>query len=141
MPLSFGFQSRAQLDAVGSSFADELDDTIATKIILRVLQAGEAYVSTLAVRDDRMVNPLWKLRLPLPAFPDWEKAAMPAARVHREGEGLCLWTRYMNPARLAEIHASVQDAMAEDEQKTVAHKVAGREEARADMELNPGYRM
>ena len=194
MPLSFGFQSRAQLDAVGASFADELDDTIATKIILRVqgaatseyavtllgqyethdvgtsdsgagegsrsstslrfaqrarieprqlreLQAGEAYVSTLAVRDERMVNPLWKLRLPLPAFPDWEKTAMPAAREHREGEGLCLWTRYMNPARLAEIHATVQDAMAEDEQKAVAQKVTGREEARAGMELNPGYRM
>ncbi len=66
---------------------------------------------------------------------------MPAAREHREGEGLCLWTRYMNPARLAEIHASVQHVMAEDEHKAEAQKAAGREEARAGMELNPGYRV
>lgn len=36
MPLSFGFQSRAQLESVSKQFADELDDTIATKIILRI---------------------------------------------------------------------------------------------------------
>lgn len=36
MPLSFGFQSRAQLETVSRAFADELDDTIATKVILRI---------------------------------------------------------------------------------------------------------
>jgi len=36
MPLNFGFQSRAQLDQVSRYFTHELDDTIATKIILRV---------------------------------------------------------------------------------------------------------
>lgn len=40
MPLSFGFQSHAQLRAVSSTYADELDDTIATKIIMRV-QGGD----------------------------------------------------------------------------------------------------
>ena len=40
MPLNFGFQSRAQLEAVSPVFADELDDTIATKLVLRA--QGEA---------------------------------------------------------------------------------------------------
>jgi hypothetical protein len=192
MPLSFGFQSRAQLDAVGRSFADELDDTIATKIILRVqgaataeyavtllgeyetldtgtsdldsgetgrrgsslryikksriearqlreLQAGEAYVSTLADHDDRMTNPLWKLRLPLPAFPGWQNISMPPAREHLAGEGLSFWTRYMNPSKLAEIHASIQDAEREKERALAEINTKGREEARADIELNPGF--
>jgi len=47
MPLNFGFQSRAQLDAVHPTFADELDDTIATKQIFRVM--GDA-TSTYAIR-------------------------------------------------------------------------------------------
>jgi type IV secretory pathway TraG/TraD family ATPase VirD4 len=47
MPLNFGFQSRAQLDAVSSVFADELDDTIASKFIMRV--QGDA-TSQYAVR-------------------------------------------------------------------------------------------
>ena len=193
MPLSFGFQSRAQLDAVGSSFADELDDTIATKIILRVqgdatsqyavrllgqyethdvgtsessmnngssgtslrymqrarieprqlreLQAGEAYISTLAIHDDKMSNPLWKLRLPLPAFPGWQNISMPAAREHREGEGLSLWTRYMNPAKLAEIHATVQMEAAAVKLRVVEHAAKGREEAAAIMKQNPGFKL
>lgn len=36
MPLFFGFQSRAQLESVSPVYANELDDTIATKIILRI---------------------------------------------------------------------------------------------------------
>lgn len=36
MPLSFSFQSLAQVKAVSQTFADELDDNLATKIILRV---------------------------------------------------------------------------------------------------------
>ena len=36
MSLSFGFQSRAQLDDVNPNFADNLDDNIASKVILRV---------------------------------------------------------------------------------------------------------
>ncbi len=192
MPLSFGFQSRAQLDAVGSSFADELDDTIATKIILRVqgaatseyavtllgqhetyevgtsdssagengssgtnlravlkaridprqlreLQAGEAYISTLINDGQKMVNPLWKLRLPLPAFPGWQQLSMPPARKHLEGEGLGLWTRYMNPARLAEIHATILGDIAEDEKKTTEQNVRSQAEAKTNIELNPGF--
>ncbi len=42
MPLSFGFQSHAQLRAIGAGYADELDDTIATKVILRVQGADTA---------------------------------------------------------------------------------------------------
>ena len=193
MPLSFGFQSRAQLDAVGSSFADELDDTIATKIIMRVqgaataqyavtllgqyethdvgtsessanngsngtslryaqrarieprqlreLQAGEAYISTLAIHDDKMANPLWKLRLPLPAFPGWQNIAMPVAREHKEGEGLSLWTRYMNPARLAEIHAAVQSAIIESEQQAPEQDAKGCDEAQAGMVQNVGFKL
>ena len=191
MPLSFGFQSRAQLGAVGSSFADELDDTIATKIILRVqgdatsqyavrllgqyethdvgtsessindgssgtnlrymqrarieprqlreLQAGEAYISTLAIHDDKMSNPLWKLRLPLPAFPGWQNISMPSAREHKEGEGLSLWTRYMNPAKLAEIHATAQIEAAAAKSKAVEQKVKGRDAAKAGMKQKPGF--
>ncbi len=191
MPLSFGFQSRAQLDAVGSSFADELDDTIATKIILRVqgdatsqyavrllgqyethevgtsessindgssstslrymqrarieprqlreLQAGEAYISTLAIHDDKMLNPLWKLRLPLPAFPDWQNISMPSAREHKEGEGLSLWTRYMNPAKLAEIHATVHNEIVESEQRAVEQNAQDRDQAVAAIAQNPCF--
>ncbi len=40
MPLSFGFQSHAQLRAIGPGYADELDDTIATKVIMRVQGEG-----------------------------------------------------------------------------------------------------
>jgi len=36
MPLSFSFQSLAQVKAVSQVFADELDDNLATKIIMRV---------------------------------------------------------------------------------------------------------
>ena len=52
MPLSFGFQSRAQLQAVSPTFADELDDTIASKFILRVQGKATAdyAVSLLGVR-------------------------------------------------------------------------------------------
>ncbi len=193
MPLSFGFQSRAQLDAVGSSFADELDDTIATKIILRVqgdatsqyavrllgqfeshevgtskssagegssgtslrymqrarieprqlreLQAGEAYISTLAKLENKMVNPLWKLRLPLPGFAGWQNVSMPPVREHIEGEGLSLWSRYMNPARLAEIHATVLIEAAAVESKAMEQTAKGRDEARADMVQNPGLNL
>jgi hypothetical protein len=193
MPLSFGFQSRAQLDAVSSSFADELDDTIATKIILRVqgdatsqyavrllgqfeshevgtsessagegssgtslryvqrprieprqlreLQAGEAYISTLAKLENKMVNPLWKLRLPLPGFAGWQNVSLPPAREHVEGDGLSLWSRYMNPVRLAEIHATVLIEAAAAESKAVEQKAKGRDEAKADMVQNPGFNL
>jgi len=36
MPLSFGFQSKAHLDAVNHTFLDALDDTVATKIVMRI---------------------------------------------------------------------------------------------------------
>jgi hypothetical protein len=186
MPLNFGFQSRAQLDAVSPTFADELDDTIATKAIFRVqgdatssyavrllgqyetqevgtsdgaragmnlqmtqrarieprdlreLQPGEAFVSTLQKTDERIVNPLWRLRVPLPDFKNWETIGMPRARTHDEGHGLSLWSRYMNPARLAEIHLEVQTSMAQDVIAKQQSKDVSREAARAHMDLNPG---
>ena len=55
MPLSFGFQSRAQLVSVSNAFADELDDTIATKIILRIQgDATAAYAQRLLGQYDKM---------------------------------------------------------------------------------------
>lgn len=48
MPLSFGFQSIAHLDAVGPTFLPALDDTIVTKIIMRVHgNATSAFVQKL----------------------------------------------------------------------------------------------
>lgn len=55
MPLSFGFQSRAQLVSVSEAFADELDDTIATKIILRIQgDATAAYAQRLLGQYDKL---------------------------------------------------------------------------------------
>jgi hypothetical protein len=190
MPLSFGFQSKAQLDAVSPSFADELDDTIATKIMLRVqgaatakygiellglydthdigtsetsagdgssgtnihitqqaritprnlreLQAGEAYISTLEIHDDKMVNPLWKVRLPLPDFTGWQDIPLPAAKKHEEGEGLSFWNRYMNPSRLAEIQAAVREAEEERLSTLQAQQAADHNQAKADLANSPG---
>ncbi|KAF0190499.1 MAG: Uncharacterized protein FD165_2667 [Gammaproteobacteria bacterium] len=150
MPLSFSFQSLAQVKAISQTFADELDDNLATKIILRVqgedtgqfalrllgeydalevstsllgdrdgtslgtvrrarlqprdlreLMPGEAYISTLYQANDRMVNPLWRVRLPRLDFDHWQAVAMPIARIHEEGRGLGLWRRYMDPTTLA----------------------------------------
>jgi hypothetical protein len=86
-----------------------------------------------------MANPLWKLRLPLPAFPGWQNISMPLAREHAEGEGLSFWTRYMNPSRLAEIQAALQAAELEKERAQVEINTKGREEAKADIEHNPGF--
>lgn len=191
MPLSFGFQSKAQLDDVGPTFADELDDTIATKIILRVqgdatgeyagrllgqydvldvstsqsgnnhrsnsmqygrryriesrhlreLQEGEAFISTLVKENGRTLNPLWKLRFPLPDFGDWKSISMPApkeAAITGTGQGLELWDRYMNPARLAQIHTSVTQAMTEAEQTQQQRTDNERETARNLMRGNSG---
>ena len=192
MPLSFGFQSRAQLDSVSHTFADELDDTIATKIILRVqgdrtaeyavkllgeyetldagtsgsvaaqrqsdttsvryvhrpriearqlreLQPGEAYVSTLATVEGEMTNPLWRLRLPLPEFSNWREVPLPPAREHLEGDGLSFWARYMNPARLAEIHEHAQAAAQRDAGAIQAHNKQKTKSAQASIEKNPGF--
>lgn len=149
MPLAFSFQSLAQVKAVSQTFADELDDNLATKIILRVqgedtaafalrllgdydayevstsqlaeragtalgmsrrtrlnarqlreLAEGEAYVSTLVRDSARMINPLWRVRLPRPAFDHWQAVIMPAPRTHTQGEGLGLWRRYVDEGRV-----------------------------------------
>ena len=47
----------------------------------------------------------------------------------------------MNPARLAGIPASVQHVIAEVKQETVAQNATGREEARADIEIDSGFRV
>jgi hypothetical protein len=192
MPLNFGFQSRAQLDAVSPVFANELDDTIATKLIMRVqgdataeyavrllgsydvrdvgtsdspgtgrdstsmrytqrhrieprqlreLQPGEAFISTLQRQNGRLANPLWKLRIPEPPYKDWKSIAMPAPRLYAEGDGLGLWQRYMNPARLAEIHGTVMTAAQEREDVDRAVAAATREEERARAAKNPGLKV
>jgi hypothetical protein len=187
MPLAFSFQSRAQLQYVSPTYADELDDTIATKIILRVhgaataryavellgeyetrevaisgrassentslslrrmgridpralrqLQTGEAYVSTLEQRGEREHNPLWRVRLPLPPYTDWQSVPMPTPRQHAEGQGLGFWGRYMNPALLAQIHARTLAAEEEDECVTRADAVLRQRDARHSMASNPG---
>ena len=86
-----------------------------------------------------MANPLWKLRLPLPAFLGWQNISMPLAREHAEGEGLSFWMRYMNPSKLAEIQASIQTAELAKERAQVEINTNGREEAKADIEHNPGF--
>ena len=86
-----------------------------------------------------MANPLWKLRLPLPAFAGWQNISMPPAREHAEGEGLSFWMRYMNPSRLAEIQAALQAAEPEKERALVEINTTGREEAKADIGHNPGF--
>ncbi len=173
MPLNFGFQSRAQLDKVSRYFTNELDDTIATKIIMRIqgddtstnavrllgqydatevgtsestgstgrestslhttqryridarqlreLQPGEAYVSTLQKQGDRIMNPLWKLRLPEPPYDGWQGVSMPSRANTAIGEGLNLWDRYMTPARLTDVRG-----------------VTG-SNARSDLDANPGF--
>ena len=47
----------------------------------------------------------------------------------------------MNPARLAEIHATVQIEAAAAESKAVEQTAKGRDEAKADMEQNPGFNL
>lgn len=188
MPLSFSFQSRAQLQHVSSTYADELDDTIATKIIMRVhgaatgkyavellgdydaeevgvtdrewndgtslslrktmridrrqlreLQPGEAFVSTLQSRNGQECNPLWRVRVPLPAFGDWQSVPMPAAREHEEGEGLSCWSRYMNPLRLKAIHRQViADAEQVAQQQRRDEAIKTRDE-RQRLAANPGF--
>lgn len=192
MSLSFGFQSRAQLDEVGTTFADVLDDTIASKFILRVqgeatadyavsllgeyesldvgtssteradqgtrgssihalrkwrieprelrtLLPGEAYVSTLENDGKKMHNPLWKLRIPMPKVDGWEDVQMPPARKHEEGEGLGFWNRYMNPAKLAEIHATLQTVMAAEDKAQATANAKAQEQAKSDITNNPGF--
>jgi hypothetical protein len=186
MPLSFGFQSRAQLEAVDPTYGDELDDTIATKIIMRVqgeatadyavrllgqydtadvsttahardsanlsmmrryrieprdvreLQAGEAYVSTLASINGRTVNPFWKLRFPLPDFNGWKEVALPTAQSCQEGEGLHFWQRYMNPGALAAIHAATLDAEQRRRVQREADQATALRQARDTLARNPG---
>lgn len=194
MSLSFGFQSRAQLDDVSSSFADNLDDNIATKVILRVqgtataefavtllgqyetldvgtgdssagdngsssnslrylkkdriearalreLQAGEAYVSTLETVDGKMKNPLWKLRIPMPKVEGWQEVPMPAPKRHDEGQGLGFWNRYMNPGKLAEIHAAMSDEVVEKQRAQVEINIKAQGDAVVNIKTNPGFNL
>jgi hypothetical protein len=47
--------------------------------------------------------------------------------------------RYMNPSKLAEIQASIQAVELEKERAQVEINTSGRAQARADIELNPGF--
>lgn len=187
MPLSFGFQSLAQLQAVSATYADELDDTIATKIVLRVqgnatarnaqqllgefdsiglttqrsqdrdsssigytpewrvkerdlraLQPGEGFVSTLIKSQDKMINPLWRVRFPLPDFKDWRSVLLPPPRTHPEGTGLGFWDRYMNPGTLKAIHHQIAVTV---QNGVTARVVLAKQQslsARARIAANPG---
>ena len=66
---------------------------------LRQLLPGECYISTVMQRDGKMLNPLWRLRIPKAPYSDEQVAQveMPQAKSYEEGEGLCLWDKYMNP--------------------------------------------
>ncbi|KAF0190546.1 MAG: Uncharacterized protein FD165_2627 [Gammaproteobacteria bacterium] len=154
MPLFFSFQSIGQLENVGPTFKDVLDDTIANKIVLRVmgdstsryaarlmgeyervevgssdlggrdgvslmnrtiprlsaqdfkqLSPGEAYLSTLMEVDGKTLNPIFKTRLPLPDFTDWQAVSMPAPAGKPAAGGLNFWLKYMNPAALTALQA------------------------------------
>ena len=71
----------------------------------------------------------------------WSDCAkrLPPAREHVEGNGLSLWSRYMNPAKLAEIHAAVHNEIVESEQKSVEQNAQGRNQAIAAIAQNPGF--
>lgn len=66
---------------------------------LRELLPGECYISTVMPRDGKMLNPLWRLRIPKAPYTDAALAQvqMPTAKVHPMGKGLDLWEKYMNP--------------------------------------------
>lgn len=166
MPLTFMFQSRGQLQTVSHTFETELDDTIATKIILRtmgdrtgdlavkllgeyeeldistsnlsgrdgtnthavkqprldkrdlrLLNAGEAYISTLSETNGVTTNPLYKTRFPLPNMCGWETVKMPAEKRHEIGEGLHLWSRHMQASTLKQVQQMLTD---EDHQNLAA---------------------
>jgi len=170
MPLIFSFQSLAQVKTVSDNFARELDDNLATKIILRVngedtanfainllgerqdvqfgsskhgdndgssyslkgesrinardlreLLPGECYISTVMQTDNKMKNPLWKLRIPRAPYTDadLEKTNMPEPRNHTEGEGLGFWNKYMNPEAFKKIDVTENDMNEEDESEEV----------------------
>jgi hypothetical protein len=187
MPLSFSFQSRAQLEHVSMTYADELDDTIATKFIMRVhgratgeyavsllgeyeaadisvtdrdwndgvtsqvrstprierrqlreLQPGEAYVSTLQRVNERDTNPLWRVQIPMPPVTGWEQVPMPDAIAHHEGNGLSLWTRYMQPGQLAKIHAQTLMTSREEIKERERQAAALSRDARLQLVDNPG---
>ena len=187
MPLAFGFQSHAQLLAIGAGYADELDDTVATKMILRVqgegtaryaahllgqhdaldlgtrrwpggagvslqftrryrvnermlreMQPGEAYVSTLERGPEGIRNPLWRLRLALPEFGPWKNVALPAARRAGTAAGLDFWSRYMNPRALAEFHRSVAREHAQLDAAAAIRCSDARCEQFGDWDANPG---
>jgi hypothetical protein len=86
-----------------------------------------------------MLNPLWKLRIPMPACEGWQDVPMPSARRHEEGYGLGFWNRYMNPSKLAEIHATVLTAVTMQEGKVEESNTKAKEQAKVDSASNPGF--
>ncbi len=170
MPLSFGFQSKAHLDAVNHTFLDALDDTVATKIVMRIqgnstadfvrkllgehehaeisqsdatvkgetmfmtkqdridarilreLNPGEAFVSTLLEEEGKTKNPLWRVQLTRPDFRAWEKILLPAPREYEEGEGLNFWKKYMgneDSKTLQALIAEITEAQAEKQKELI----------------------
>ena len=106
--------------------------------ILRELQPGEAYVSTLQRVNDRDTNPLWRVQIPLPPVLGWEHVPMPDAIAHHEGNGLSLWTRYMQPGQLAKIHAQTLMTLREETEERERQAAALSRDARLQLVENPG---
>lgn len=165
MPLIFSFQSLAQVKVVSDNFARELDDNLATKIILRVngedtanfainllgerqsvqfgsskhgdnegsslglrgndrinardlreLLPGECYISTVLQSKDKMLNPLWRLRIPRAPYTDDDlaKTNMPDTKIIQEGQGLSFWNKYMNPEAYKKMKVNENDHNGEE---------------------------
>ncbi|MCW9023071.1 MAG: hypothetical protein OQK73_00170 [Gammaproteobacteria bacterium] len=82
-----------------------------TSKMLKELSPGEAYISTLIHSEQGMVNPLYRVQFPAPDLDNGIPAALPSAKETHEGRGLGLWSKYMNPSKLADINQELYDSM------------------------------
>ena len=79
--------------------------------MLKELSPGEAYISTLIHSEQGMLNPLYRVQFPTPNIDNSVSAALPPAKETHEGKGLGLWSKYMNPSKLADINQELYDSM------------------------------
>lgn len=94
IPLSFLFQSIAQLDKVSPNFKNELDDTVATKILLRVMgdQTAQFIVQKFGHYD--------ALELSQNSLSDGHKSTQPRTRIQTsELKDLSVGEAYINTLR------------------------------------------
>lgn len=105
---------------------------------LRELTEGEAIISTHIKTNEGNRNPYWRVSLPLPDFGEWESIPLPVVTTSGDGEGLRLWDRYFNPAKLKEIQAEIEIAVKE-EAAAVKSKHESIKKAESErLETNPG---